>query len=111
MHHASRFASLTFQWVEILEAATPDNPTVFAAPADHRIAPPLSYRELLDESSVTILPSTSASAGTSGGLSLHGGSGSNQRVGRAGGTSTDSRYGVPRERKQKRASLAKLATT
>lgn len=34
------------QWVSILEAATPDNPTVFAPPADHRIAPPLSYTEL-----------------------------------------------------------------
>lgn len=40
------------QWVSILEAATPDNPTVFVPPADHRIALPLSYTEL-EESTFT----------------------------------------------------------
>ncbi|CAM9511657.1 unnamed protein product [Pylaiella littoralis] len=37
------------KWVSILEAATPDNPTVFATSPDHRIAPPLSYTELLQD--------------------------------------------------------------
>ncbi|CAN0243141.1 unnamed protein product, partial [Hapterophycus canaliculatus] len=38
------------KWISILEAATPENPTVFATSPDHRIAPPLSYMELLQDS-------------------------------------------------------------
>lgn len=39
-------ASPVAQWISILEAATPENATIFAAPVDHRIVPPLSYTEM-----------------------------------------------------------------
>ncbi|CAN0009816.1 unnamed protein product, partial [Laminaria digitata] len=52
------------EWVSILEAATPHNPTVFAAPADHRIVPPLSYTELreLEGPSSSLAPSSGDTA-------------------------------------------------
>ncbi|CAM9377759.1 unnamed protein product [Scytosiphon promiscuus] len=50
------------EWVSILEAATPENPTVFATSPDHRVAPPFSYTELLHDSA-PVFSSPSLAAG------------------------------------------------
>lgn len=86
------------QWVAILEAGTPDNPTVFAAPADHRTAPPLSYTELLEEAPFIVSPKTATSPPASGGFSSHGGGSSERRFGRGGGASTESRHCTARQK-------------
>ncbi|CAM9417152.1 unnamed protein product, partial [Ectocarpus fasciculatus] len=64
------------EWVSILEAATPNNHTVFAPPPDHRIAPPLSFTELLQQDSSSLPSVVSANpGGSSASVSTGGGGG------------------------------------
>ncbi|CBN80497.1 hypothetical protein Esi_0052_0195 [Ectocarpus siliculosus] len=63
------------EWVSILEAATPNNHTVFAPPPDHRIAPPLSFTELLQQDSSSLPSVLSANPGGSSASVSNGGGG------------------------------------
>ncbi|CAM9518745.1 unnamed protein product, partial [Ectocarpus sp. 8 AP-2014] len=88
------------EWVSILEAATPNNHTVFAPPPDHRIAPPLSFTELLQQDSSSLPSVLSANPGGSSASVLTGGGGGTGshltsqlhggRNGRSGSTGTGS---------------------
>lgn len=82
------------QWVCILEAATPDHPTVFAASPDHRIAPPLSYVELLRYFEQAAGGGSTASTGGSACGSSGRGAGSGRRGGAAESTGSMSRCGA-----------------
>ncbi|CAM9678741.1 unnamed protein product [Ectocarpus sp. 6 AP-2014] len=95
------------EWVSILEAATPNNHTVFAPPPDHRIAPPLSFTELLQQDSSSLPSVLSANPGGSSASVSNGGGGGtgshltsqprggrNDRSGSTGtGTSSERRTG------------------
>ncbi|CAM9826954.1 unnamed protein product, partial [Ectocarpus sp. 12 AP-2014] len=86
------------EWVSILEAATPNNHTVFAPPPDHRIAPPLSFTELLQQDSSSLPSVLSANpGGSSASVSTGGGGGTGSHLttqsrggmnGRSGNTGT-----------------------
>eukprot|EP00752_Nemacystus_decipiens_P010152 g9048.t1 len=78
------------EWVCILEAATPDHPTVFATSPDHRIAAPLSYVELLEHSEQAG-GGSNASAGGSASRSSGRGAGGGRRDGATGSTGSTSR--------------------
>lgn len=102
---ARSLARLQKQWVSILEAATPNNHTVFAPPPDHRIAPPLSFTELLQQDSSSLPSVLSANpGGSSASVSTSGGGGTGchltsksrgGRNGRSGSTGT----GISSERR------------